>query len=99
LVLGHWIKDTVLQDTPSPRPEYHRDAAAKLAAIQAADTSGKELLFIGLHARRTDYLQFSREVLGERPAGREYYREAVDHFIEEFPDHKVTCFTLSSTLF
>ena len=33
---------------------------------------------MGLHVRRTDYVQFSKQVLGKRVASKAYFQEARD---------------------
>ena len=48
---------------PFCRPEFKQDADDKLSSIRSGDTSGKELLFVGLHVRRGDYVEFGRQVV------------------------------------
>ena len=50
------------EPTNHSRPELKEDADDKLSRIKAGNNSGKELLFVGLHARRGDYVEFSRKV-------------------------------------
>ena len=47
---------------PFCRPEFKQDADDKLSSIRSRDYSGKELLFVGLHVRRGDYVEFGRQV-------------------------------------
>ena len=44
------------------RTDFKEDADDKLSRIKAGNNNGKELLFVGLHARRGDYVEFSRKV-------------------------------------
>ena len=64
------------------RPEYLEDARSKLEAVRKV--VGREVVFVGLHVRRTDYLQFSKEVLGKKVAGKRFFLEAMDYFEEEY---------------
>ena len=54
----------------------------------AAPGSG-EVLLVGLHVRRTDYIHFAKTVLGKNIASKAFYREAMDYFEEEYPDNQV----------
>ena len=47
----------------------------------------KDAVFAGVHARRTDYQEYSKKVQGVTSPGRGYYREAMDHYLEEYQDH------------
>lgn len=58
----------------------------------------KRVLFVGLHVRRTDYVQFSKQVLGKRVASKAFYQEAMDYFEEEYPDHSVYFLAVSDDL-
>jgi len=58
---------------------------------------GKAAIFVGVHARRTDYPQYSRKVQGVKSPGAGYYREAMDHYLEEYHDpHTMVWFLVSS---
>jgi len=49
-------------------------------------TPEKEAVFVGVHARRTDYQQYSKQVQGVNSPGKSYYREAMDYYLEEYQD-------------
>ena len=98
----------------SCRPEFKQDADEKLSRIRSGDTSGKELLFVGLHVRRGDYVEFGRQVLNEKKRwwqqngahqvlGEEemdpgYFIEATNHFREDFPDNQIYFVAVSDDL-
>lgn len=90
---GPWIKQLF-----QFKPEYQKDAAARLEGVRAIAGSDKKVLFVGLHVRRTDYVQFSKQVLGKRVASKAFYKEAMDYFEEEYPDHSVYFLAVSDDL-
>ena len=51
------------------RPEFRQDAEKKLSIIRSGDASGKELLFVGLHVRRGDYVEFGKQVFQNEKKG------------------------------
>ena len=83
---------------PPLRPEYQKDAAARLEGVRSIAGVDKKVLFVGLHVRRTDYVQFSKQVLGKRVASKAYFQEAMDYFEEEYPDHSVYFLAVSDDL-
>ena len=83
---------------PLIRPEYQKDAAARLEGVRAIAGGDKKVLFVGLHVRRTDYVQFSKQVLGKRVASKAFYQEAMDYFEEEYPDDSVYFLAVSDDL-
>ena len=80
------------------RPEYQQDAAARLEGVKTIAGKEKKVLFVGLHVRRTDYVQFSKQVLGKRVASKAFYQDAMDYFEEEYPDHSVYFLAVSDDL-
>lgn len=66
--------------------------------MRAIAGSDKKVLFVGLHVRRTDYVQFSKQVLGKRVASKAFYQEAMDYFEEEYPDDSVYFLAVSDDL-
>ena len=66
---------------------HHADEADQVFTQLRTVTPGKEAVFVGVHARRTDYQQYAKEVQGVSSPGRGYYREAMDHYLEEYQDH------------
>ncbi len=41
--------------------------------------------FVGIHNRRTDYIEYMESTYGERhPFGKRYFRDAMDYFREEY---------------
>ena len=63
----------------------------------ASLSEGKDAVFVGVHARRTDYPQYSRQVTGVKSPGAGYYREAMDHYLEEYQDHRTMVWFLVSS--
>jgi hypothetical protein len=93
---AYWVPDTLMQEF-GPwlkqqfqfKREYREDADARLQAVREAARGDKEVMFVGLHVRRTDYVEFSKNVLGKRVAGKAFYMEAMDYFEEEYPEYQV----------
>ena len=48
--------------------------------------------------RRTDYIAFSKKVLGKRVASKAFYMEAIDYFEEEYAEHHVIFLAVSDDL-
>ena len=80
------------------KPEYKRFAENILEQLSSSDTSGAEPLFVGLHVRRTDYVQFSKVYLNKNVVGKTYFLEAIEYFQEEYPDNKVYFVAVSDDL-
>ena len=68
--------------------EKHTEAVKLVMAQLRSVEPEKEAVFVGVHARRTDYPQYSKQVQGVKSPGKGYYREAMDHYLEEYQDHK-----------
>ena len=45
-----------------------------------------KITFVGIHNRRTDYLDFRRRVLGLSNLYEDYFADATDYFVEEYGD-------------
>ena len=43
-----------------------------------------EVTYVGIHSRRTDYIDFRKNVLGMKKLYKNYFFDAVDYFTEEF---------------
>ena len=80
------------------KPEYRRFATKILGQISQNDKSGKEVLFVGMHCRRTDYVQFSKTILKKKVAGKNHFLEAIEYFQDEFPDNEVYFIAISDDM-
>merc|ERR1712106_303683 len=74
---SYWVPDTILVSYAAfiraeflIRPEYQSYVDTMLRTIKESDQSGKEIIFIGMHARRTDYLGFSKKILKKSVSGK-----------------------------
>ena len=80
------------------KSEYQKFADNILQQIAASDRSGAELIFVGLHVRRTDYVQFSKVYLNKKVVGKTYFLEAIEYFQESYPDQQVYFIAVSDDL-
>ena len=80
------------------KPEYKKFATNMLKQISKSDRSGKEILFVGMHARRTDYINFSKKILNKKIAGKNHFLEGMEYFKEEFPDQEVYFIAVSDDM-
>ena len=80
------------------KPEYQSFADHILQQIADSDRSGAELIFVGLHVRRTDYVQFSKVYLNKKVVGKTYFLEAIEYFQESYPDNQVYFIAVSDDL-
>ena len=44
----------------------------------------KQVTYVGIHNRRTDYLEFRRKHLKLKKLYKEYFEDAMDYFMEEY---------------
>lgn len=80
------------------KSEYQKFADNILQQIVASNRSGAELIFVGLHVRRTDYVQFSKVYLNKKVVGKTYFLEAIEYFQESYPDQQVYFIAVSDDL-
>ena len=80
------------------KPEYQNFADNILQQIATSDRSGAELVFVGIHVRRTDYVQFSKVYLNKKVVGKTYFLEAIEYFQESYPDNQVYFIAVSDDL-
>ena len=80
------------------RPEYQNFADNILQQIAASDRSGAEVVFVGIHVRRTDYVRFSKVYLNKKVVGKTYFLEAIEYFQESYPDNQVYFVAVSDDL-
>ena len=80
------------------KPEYKRFANKILGQISKSDRSGKEVLFVGTHSRRTDYVDFSKRILKKKVAGKSHFLEGIEYFQEEFSDNEVYFIAISDDM-
>merc|ERR1712029_1196817 len=65
--------------------KYVRYAQVNLANIaKKVGLPADEIIFVGIHNRRTDYLDFRRRVLGLNNLYEDYFEDATDYFAEEY---------------
>lgn len=66
------------------RPQFQRHADITLGGIaKKADLKG-EIVFVGVHNRRTDYLEFRKKRLGLENLYEDYFQDAMEYFREEY---------------
>ena len=71
------------------KDEFVSNAQAKLAKIKRKfKNPHKEFVFVGIHSRRTDHLDFQVNRLGLIPVKSSYYLDAIDLFKSKFPAKK-----------
>ena len=80
------------------KKDYQRFVDKLLRNIAKSDKSGKEVLFVGMHARRTDYIAFSKKVLKTKIAGKSHFLEGMEYFQEEFPDNELYFMAVSDDM-
>ena len=80
------------------KPEYKRFSNKILGQISKSDRSGKEVLFVGTHSRRIDYVDFSKTILKKKVAGKSHFLEGIEYFQEEFPDNEVYFIAVSDDM-
>ena len=80
------------------RPEYQEHVDNIFRTIKKNDKSGKEIIFVGLHSRRTDYLAFSKKMLKKSVVGKTYFLEGIEYFQEEFPESQVYFMAVSDDM-
>ncbi len=80
------------------KPEYKIFANNILDQISKSYKSGKEVLFIGTHCRRTDYVEFSKTILKKKVAGKSYFLEGIEYYQKEFPDNEVYFIAISDDM-
>ena len=101
----YWIPEKLMTDNGifirnllTFKPEYAKFVKSMLKQIAKSAKSGKEVLFIGMHARRTDYIEFSKTILNKKIAGKNHFLEGMEYFQEEFPDHEVYFIAVSDDM-
>ena len=85
-----------IRDTFTFQAQHRAEASQILAELQGLHPE-LGAVFVGVHARRTDYPAYSRQVQGVKSPGAAYYREAMDHFLEEYQDHTTRVWFLVSS--
>lgn len=100
---SYWVPDSLL--TPygdmirqhwTFKPEYRQWVDRFKADLRRAHD--KEVVFIGMHIRRTDYVQYSKQVLKKSVLGKTYFLEAVEYYQEEFPGKQVLFLAVSDDM-
>ena len=101
----YWIPEDILTNNSNFirkqmrfKPEYKRFANKILGQISKSDRSGKEVLFVGTHCRRTDYVEFSKTILKKKVAGKSHFLEGIEYYQEEFPDNEVYFIAISDDM-
>ena len=101
----YWIPDKlaaeygkVLREEFVLKPRFRNHAENLMTQLKTSVKSSKEVLFVSIHVRRTDYQDFSKKVLKKKTVGKSYYREAMEYFREEFPNNKIFFLALSDDM-
>lgn len=104
---SYWIPDklvagfsNILKHEFRFKAEYVKYAQDVINQVNKARKSGKsrEVVFVGLHARRTDYKEYSKTVLKKSIVGKSYYKDAMESFREDFPSSDVFFLAVSDDL-
>ena len=101
----YWIPEDILTENSkfirnqlNFKSEYKRFADRVLGQISKSDKSGKEVLFVGTHCRRTDYVEFSKTILKKKVAGKSHFLEGIEYYQEEYPDSEVYFIAISDDM-
>lgn len=74
--------ERTMKDTIKIQPRFLEEAQKILQGVQKkrVESQGraKAQVFIGVHARRGDYVKFAKNVLGLRPLAEDFYKWAMD---------------------
>jgi len=102
---SYWVPDALLTQHGAFirrefvfRPEYQHYVDNILKTVIENDKSGKAVIFVGMHARRTDYIKFSKKILKKSISGKTFFLEGIEYFQEEFPDAKVYFLAVSDDM-
>ena len=102
---SYWVPDAILTSYGSFirkeflfKAEYQDYVDKMLKTLRENEKSGKEIVFVGIHARRTDYIAFSKKILKKSISGKTHFLEGIEYFQEEFPDHKVYFLAVSDDM-
>merc|ERR1712227_253192 len=79
-------------------PEYSKFSQKTLRQIAKRDKSGNEIVFIGVHVRRTDYIKYSKNVLKKKIAGKSHFLAGIEYYQSEYPDESVYFITVSDDM-
>jgi len=75
------------RDALQLKEPFRRHAELTLQQIsKKVDIKSSELTYIGIHNRRTDYLEFRRRRLGLENLYEDYFEDAIAYFKEEYGD-------------
>ena len=86
---SYWVPDSIL--TPYGtfirkefvfKPEYQNYVGNMMKTLVENDKSGKEVIFVGIHSRRTDYIAFSKKLLKKSVLGKTHFLEGIEYFQE-----------------
>ena len=80
------------------KPEYSKFSQKTLRQIAKRDKSGNEIVFIGVHVRRTDYIKYSKNVLKKKIAGKSHFLAGIEYYQSEYPDESVYFITVSDDM-
>ena len=80
------------------KSEYRRFVQKMLKQIADNDRSGKEVMFVGMHSRRTDYIAFARDHLKKKVAGKSHFLSGIEYYKEEYPDHQIYFLAVSDDM-
>lgn len=75
------------------KPEFQRFADLNLNNVaKKVGKDPKKITFVGIHNRRTDYLEFRRKRLGLDNLYEDYFDDAMAYFDEEYGDESTVVF-------
>ena len=102
---SYWVPDAILTQYGTFirkefvfKAEYQAHVDRMLKVIKENDKSGKEIIFVGIHVRRTDYIAYSKKILKKSILGKTHFLEGIEYFQEEFPKHKVYFLAVSDDM-
>ena len=102
---SYWVPDAILVSYAAFirseflfKPEYQDYVDRMLKTVAEKDETRKEIVFIGMHARRTDYLAYSKKILKKSVSGKTHFLEGIEYFQEEFPDKRVIFLAVSDDM-
>ena len=102
---SYWVPDAILVSYADFirkefvfRNEYQQHVDRMLESVARSIDKKGEVVFVGLHARRTDYIAFSKKILKKSVSGKYHFLEGIEHFQEEFPDQTVLFLAVSDDM-
>ena len=102
---NYWMPDDIMtqngmfiRDQLRFKKDYQKFVDKMLRDVARTNKSGKETLFVGMHARRTDYVEFSKKYLNQKVSGKNHFLEAMEYFQEEYPEYEIFFIAVSDDM-